>query len=141
MRVRFSAGVVAIAAMGAVLAACGSGGGDTAAAPEESGQAVPTVDATTDVEASDTGGDVDAEAVESKAVDEGFSETLDRLGFTDGEQMTINMWAPSACQAADAMGVSDEQAAGYLVTDLDGQVSVTSEQAAEVWASAKRNVC
>lgn len=90
----------------------------------------------------DEDGDVDLDASDEQfaaetAVSDSLTEVMDRVGVPDSGQVTINMWTPTACQMAESLGVSDSEAAGHMVTDLEGQVELTTEQAEEIWQVAK----
>lgn len=90
----------------------------------------------------DEDGDVDLDASDEQfaaetAVSEELTEVMDRVGVPASGQVTINMWTPTACQMAESQGVSDSEAAGHMVTDLEGQVELTTEQAEEIWQVAK----
>src|SRR5690625_485526 len=71
------------------------------------------------------------------ALSDGLPEVRDHVGVPASGQVTINMWRPTACQMAESQGVSDSEAAGHMVTDLEGQVELTAEQAEEIWQVAK----
>lgn len=62
---------------------------------------------------------------------------MDELGIPAGEQATIGMGAGLACQAFEPMGISDPEAIGYLMTDMEGQISTTEEQATRLWPVIK----
>lgn len=90
----------------------------------------------------DEDGDVDLDASDEQfaaetAVSDSLTEVMNRVGVPDSGQVTINMWTPTACQMAESLDVSDSEAAGHMVTDLEGQVELTTEQAEEIWQVAK----
>lgn len=80
-------------------------------------------------------------AVPANADEDAFVTEVLRAGVPAEHVMTFQFWAPTACQMAKRMHVSDAEAITYMQTDVDDVVMITPEQAALIWDSAKRNIC
>ena len=139
--------ILAIAATALSLTACGANDPDAA---ETTATATATTTAPTSTEATsapapaaEPSGVTDEEVLEAitSEGDTSFQDELTKIGLTAGEQITITMWAESACSMAPAMGLSDAQVVEFLPSDVESNVSLTPDQAAAIWAAAKRHVC
>jgi hypothetical protein len=75
-------------------------------------------------------------------VSEAFDTDLTAAGIPENAHLTLESWAMSACQLLPKMGMSDKEVTANLPSDVaPNGVTLTPEQAAKVWASAKVNVC
>lgn len=135
--------VIAAAAVSLLaIAGCSSSGSDSSA-PAETSTTVAEVEATIDVDAPTGVTDEEVLEVASDGLPESasFQESLTAIGLTTGEQITITMWAESACGAAKEMGLSDDEVVALLPGDVASDVTLSPEQAAQVWAAAQQHVC
>jgi hypothetical protein len=94
---------------------------------------------------SNDGGDTPAPHTPSPTptmVSKAFDTDLTTAGIPEDAHLTLESWAMSACQLLPKMGMSDREVIANLPSDVaPNGVTVTPEQAAQVWASAKVNIC
>lgn len=75
-------------------------------------------------------------------VSKAFDQDLTTAGIPQSAHLTLESWAMSACQTLPKMGMSDREIIANLPGDVaPNNVTLTTEQAEKVWASAKVNVC
>jgi hypothetical protein len=75
-------------------------------------------------------------------VSKAFDADLTVAGILQDAHLRLESWAMSACQLLPKVGMSDREVVANLPSDVaPNGVTVTPEQAAQVWASAKVNIC
>lgn len=80
-------------------------------------------------------------AAPANADDEAFNRDLTAAEIPANGHLTLQMWADAVCQMAARFNLSDAYVLRYLPGDVASHVTLTPQQAAIVWASAKRNIC
>jgi hypothetical protein len=75
-------------------------------------------------------------------VSKAFDQDLTAAGIPEDAHLALESWAMSACQLLPKMGMSDREVIANLPSDVaPNGVTLTPEQATQVWASAKVNIC